>query len=176
MNLHRATSGTSRLATTCTRVAKDARKHAAVALAGACVALAIAGLVLPLLPTTPFVLLASYLLTRNSPEWNRRLLSSPLVGPCLNDWQRYHAVRRQTKWRASLAVLACIGMSLLMTAPSPRTLLLLLSSAAAGLAVIACLPEITVPDSRPSGAVSDVPLASNGTAVATIRSPHGNQA
>ncbi|MBX3727174.1 MAG: YbaN family protein [Xanthomonadales bacterium] len=55
-------------------------------------ALAALGAVLPLLPTTPFALLAAGCFARSSPRCHRWLLATPLLGPVLADRQ---AVEKQ---------------------------------------------------------------------------------
>lgn len=71
------------------------------------VGLATAGVFLPLLPTTPFLLLASWCLVRSSPRLHARLLTSPLFGPMILDWERHRGVRLHVKLSA-LAVLALV--------------------------------------------------------------------
>ena len=61
------------------------------------VALGIVGVVLPLLPTTPFLLLASYFFARSSRKLNNWLLRSRIFGPMIRDWQRYRGVRLKVK-------------------------------------------------------------------------------
>ncbi len=60
-------------------------------------ALAMAGLVLPLLPATPFALLAAACFARSSPQAYRRLMASPLLGTIVRDWQAHRGLRLQTK-------------------------------------------------------------------------------
>ena len=61
------------------------------------VALGVVGAVLPLLPTTPFLLLASYFFARSSRRLNEWLLRNRLFGPMIRDWQRYRGVRLKVK-------------------------------------------------------------------------------
>lgn len=74
------------------------RRWLFVALGGIFVALGLVGVVLPGIPTTPFLLVASYFFVRSSPALHQRLLRSKLFGPTLRDWQRHRGVKRKTKW------------------------------------------------------------------------------
>ena len=67
-------------------------------------ALATLGLFLPLLPTTPFVLLSAYFFSYASPRLHRWLLSSSLFGGLLRDWQERGAIKRQTKLIATTMI------------------------------------------------------------------------
>jgi uncharacterized membrane protein YbaN (DUF454 family) len=64
------------------------------------VGLGIAGIALPLLPTTPFLLLAAYLFARSSPAHYDRLLAHRLLGPLVRDWSERRGLRRSAKVRA----------------------------------------------------------------------------
>ncbi len=70
-----------------------------------CIALGTAGLVLPVLPTTPFMLLAAYCFARASPALHRRLVESRLFGPTIRQWQR----ERTIPWQAKLAAIALVS-------------------------------------------------------------------
>ncbi len=75
-------------------------------------ALAIAGVVLPLVPTTPFLLLAGACFARSSPRLHRWLLSRPAFGPYLEQWQRERTVPRGAKRKAYLVVALTFGVSI----------------------------------------------------------------
>ncbi len=67
----------------------------------ACIALGVAGLVLPVLPTTPFILLAAFCFGRASPRLHRWLLRSRTFGPMIREWQQHRAIPWRTKLTGS---------------------------------------------------------------------------
>ena len=56
-----------------------------------------AGVVLPLLPTTPFVLLAAFAFARSSPRLHAWLMNHRHFGPMIENWRREGAISRRTK-------------------------------------------------------------------------------
>ncbi len=67
--------------------------------------LGIIGIPLPVLPTTPFLLLAAFCFTRGSKQLNDWLLAHPHLGPPITNWQKYGAMTAIAK-RMSLVVMA----------------------------------------------------------------------
>ena len=57
----------------------------------------IVGIFLPLLPTTPLVLLAAFCFARSSTRCERWLLTHPRFGPMVRDWQARRAIPRRVK-------------------------------------------------------------------------------
>lgn len=78
----------------------------------ACVGLAYLGAVLPGLPTTPWVLLASYCFARSSPPLARWLKRSPVFGRLLRDWDEHRGVRRPVKIVAACLVVTAVTLSI----------------------------------------------------------------
>lgn len=72
--------------------------------------LAAAGVVLPLLPTTPFVLLAAGCFAKSSPRMHAWLLSSELFGPVLRNWEQNRCMPRRAR-RISLLMMILVGGS-----------------------------------------------------------------
>lgn len=70
--------------------------------------LGILGVFLPLLPTTPFVLLAAACYARGSQRFHRALLSNRTFGPIIAEWERHRSIPYRTK------VAAVVLMSLTM--------------------------------------------------------------
>lgn len=83
------------------------RRAAWLTLAWLCVGLAILGVVLPGLPTTPFILLAAYAAARGSARMHAWLLAHRVFGPMIRDWQREGAVSPSAKRMATLLMLLC---------------------------------------------------------------------
>jgi uncharacterized membrane protein YbaN (DUF454 family) len=112
-----------------------------------CVGLAVVGAVLPLVPTTPFLLLASWCFFRGSPRIHAWLHRSKWFGPTLDDWQHYHGIRRGSKRRTILLVLAVVTLSLLLNSLAWWLRYAVLVLVAVGLYVIWTVP--TLPDDAP---------------------------
>ncbi len=93
-------------------------------------ALAAAGVVLPVLPTTPFVLLSAWALARSSPRLEAWLRNHPRLGPPLKAWEQ----RRAIPPRAKAVAVASLPLSGLLVHASGAGLAV---TAAAGL-VLAC--------------------------------------
>ncbi len=74
-------------------------------------ALAVLGAFLPLLPTTPFLLLTSGCLVRSSPTLHARLLRSRGFGPMLSDWERHRGMRPRVKATALALLVVGVGAS-----------------------------------------------------------------
>ena len=71
-----------------------------------CVGIAAVGALVPLLPTTLFLILALACFTRGSPRLARKLLAHPRFGPPLAAWQQHRIISRRAK------TLAVVGMAL----------------------------------------------------------------
>jgi len=63
--------------------------------------LGVIGLFLPILPTTPFTLLAAWAAARSSPRLLYWLQEHTVFGPMIRDWRRGGVVRRRAKWAAT---------------------------------------------------------------------------
>lgn len=117
-----------------------------LAIAGLCFALAVLGAFLPVLPTTPFLLLTSWALVRSSPRLDAKLRATPLFGPFLRDWDRYHGVRLHVKVAALTVLALVVAASLIFGNLPPWLALLLVVLAAIGATVVLHLRTID-PDS-----------------------------
>ncbi|NVD06210.1 DUF454 domain-containing protein [Vibrio sp. JPW-9-11-11] len=75
-------------------------------------ALGILGIFLPLLPTTPFVILASACFMRSSPTFHFWLHQHRVFGPMLDNWHQHRAVTRKVKTRGALCMLFSFAFSI----------------------------------------------------------------
>ena len=76
-----------------------------LALGWLCVGLAVIGAVLPLLPTTIFLILAAFFFTKGSPRLRAWLMAHPTFGPPIEDWERTGAIAPPIK-RLALGMMA----------------------------------------------------------------------
>jgi len=68
------------------------------------VALGAVGVVLPLLPTVPFMLLAAFCFARSSDRLHDWLINHPQFGPSIEDWRRSGAIQRRVKLYATASI------------------------------------------------------------------------
>jgi uncharacterized membrane protein YbaN (DUF454 family) len=86
-------------------------------LALGCLALGVLGAFLPVLPTTPFLLVAAWAAGKGWPQFEAWLLAHPRFGPPIRRWRDHRAVPRNAKWAASLTMLASIALLAASGAP-----------------------------------------------------------
>ena len=68
----------------------------------------VAGIFLPLLPTTPFVILAAFFFSKSSPRLHQWLLHHPHMGPYLLEWEKHRVIRLRAKVVATLTVIVSL--------------------------------------------------------------------
>lgn len=80
----------------------------------ASVGLAGLGAALPLLPTTPFLLVAACAFARSSPRAEAWLLAHPHFGPLIANWRLHGSISPRVKLIASLFMAVALGISFVM--------------------------------------------------------------
>ena len=73
-----------------------------------CVGIGLIGAVLPVLPTTPFMLLAAACYVRASPRFYNWLLNTRAFGPLIREWRLYRSI----PWRTKLTAIALMAVTL----------------------------------------------------------------
>jgi uncharacterized membrane protein YbaN (DUF454 family) len=105
-------------------------------------ALGVAGLLLPLVPTTPFVLLASACFLRASPALHARMMRVRHLGACLHVWERHRAILASTKRLALLGMLLGVTATLAYGSLPAPAMVALLALAAIGAQFLLGLPVV----------------------------------
>ncbi len=80
------------------------------------VAIGAVGVVLPLLPTTPFLLIAAFAFARSSARLNRWLREHRSFGPLIDNWHRDGSIDRKVKRIAIIVILMTLVITWLFGA------------------------------------------------------------
>lgn len=99
-----------------------------------CVVLGVIGIFLPLLPTTPLMLLAAACFARSSRRFHDWLLANRTFGPLILEWERHRSIPRRTKLTAIALMSATLAVSIVFFV-EPRWLKALLAAFGVGLAI-----------------------------------------
>ena len=75
---------------------------------------AIVGIILPLLPTVPFLLLAAFFFAKSSQRLHTWLLNHKIFGTMIEDWNSRGAINKKAKYLSTLSVVLVIGVSLIL--------------------------------------------------------------
>jgi len=88
-----------------------------------------AGIFLPLVPTTPLVLLAAFFFSRSSPRIHRWLRAHRRFGPILRDWENGQVIRPGAKAASVVLMFGLVGYSVWFVVRSPylQALLILIT-------------------------------------------------
>ena len=111
-------------------------------LAGFFFVLAMIGVVLPGLPTTPFLLLMCHFLIRVSPSLHAKALAWPLVGGPLRDWRDSRGIRPGVRVTACTMVSLLVAGTLVLGSLPVALKVAVAAAALYGIAVILRLPTV----------------------------------
>ena len=81
------------------------------------------GILLPLLPTTPLVLLAAFSFARSSDRLHQWLLEHDVFGALIDNWRRYGAISRRAKVVSVVSMAVILGISLVAASEDLSTAL-----------------------------------------------------
>lgn len=82
--------------------------------------LGLIGVFVPLLPTTPFLLLTSFCYARSSERWNQWLLNSRWLGPYLRDFQSGMGIPLRAKILTIVLLWASLSYGIFVAIPEGR--------------------------------------------------------
>ena len=94
------------------------RRHLWMALGWASLGLGALGVLLPLLPTTPFLLLAAYFFSRSSERLHAWLLNHRVFGPPIENWRTHRAISAKAKLAALAAMALILAISVAADVPA----------------------------------------------------------
>ena len=121
------------------------KRAAWLCLGGLCVILGAIGVVVPLLPTTIFMIIAAYAFARSSPRLHQWLITHRVFGPLINDWSEHGVVSVRAKWMSSLSMILVLAVSAYLGVP--RWVLILQAIILATVAVfLLTRPSLKRPD------------------------------
>jgi uncharacterized protein len=104
--------------------------------------LAIVGAFLPILPSTPFILLSAWFFSQSSEKWHKWLLDSQLFGPMITNWETNRCISARTKMFAIIAMAFAGGATVVFAIEDFRlrifTVLMLLTGTATILLIKTC--------------------------------------
>ncbi|SFP39632.1 hypothetical protein SAMN05216419_100223 [Nitrosomonas cryotolerans] len=94
----------------------DSRLMRGLYLGGGIIALILGalGAILPILPTTPFILLAAACFARSSESFHNKLLANRIAGPVIREWCLYKSIPYRVKRWAYLLMALSFGTSILL--------------------------------------------------------------
>ena len=98
------------------------------------------GVLLPGLPTTPFVLLAAACFARASPRMHAWLQAHRLLGPMVRDWEAHRSLPLKVKYLSTGLMGAMIGLSAWHLSPRPWLAVAVLALGAVGAWVVWRIP------------------------------------
>lgn len=111
-----------------------------VAAGGISLGLGLLGVILPGLPTTPFVLLAAACFAKASPRLHQRIVSNPLLGPMVRDWEAHRSLPVKIKLIAIGSMTLMVGLSVWHFAGRPGLQAALVVLGVIGAVVVGRIP------------------------------------
>lgn len=75
--------------------------------------LAIIGIPLPILPTTPFLILSAYFFSKSSEKLHEWLLNTKYLGPMILDWEKNRVIRMKAKVLSTIMIVSLFSYTLL---------------------------------------------------------------
>ena len=91
-------------------------RYLVITLGWLSVVLGVAGIFLPILPTTPFILLAAWCFNRSSPLFHNWLITHPKLGPIISTWNSSDGIPVKVRNRIIIVMWASMFLSMILIA------------------------------------------------------------
>lgn len=76
------------------------------------------GLFLPIMPTTPFLILAAYCFSKSSKKLHHWLLTRPHIGATLREWEEHRVIKKSVKWTVTfIMIISFTGTTIFVSTP-----------------------------------------------------------
>ena len=92
---------------------KPLNKYLFLSIGLICMALGFLGVFLPILPTTPFMILAAFCFSKSSRRLHNWLLERPHIGKLILDWQNDGVIRKKAKVASTLVIVPLFSYTLI---------------------------------------------------------------
>lgn len=112
------------------------------ALAVASLGMAWVGLLVPGIPTVPFVIVTVAFAAKASPALRSRLRRAKVFGPMIVDWERHRGIRPYVRRKAIIVTLALVSITLILAPPSVALYSLVGTMSTLGIVIILRIPVI----------------------------------
>jgi uncharacterized membrane protein YbaN (DUF454 family) len=120
-----------------------ARRLMYMALAGGAFSMTLVGLVVPGIPTVPFLLATSFYLARSSPSMNERLRRTAFFGPILREWEGHAALSMASKGKLIALTGTIIVVTVVLAPLTPVALSLILVISSLSVYGVTRIPTLT---------------------------------
>lgn len=117
--------------------------------------LGIIGIFLPLLPTTPFVLLSAYCFAKSSPRLHAWILANRHFGPSIQQWQNHRTISPKAKKNAVWLIVLSFSTTIIFFIEEIYLQFLLVFLAVVALSFILRIPTQTVMETVQDDAVKN---------------------
>lgn len=96
------------------KLTKQVKKLIYLIIGSISLVLGLIGILFPVLPTTPFLLLSAFCFVRSSQKCYDWLINHKILGPYVKDYMRHHAVKKQAKIMALVMIWTSIPACIIL--------------------------------------------------------------
>jgi len=81
------------------------------------VIIGVLGIFLPVLPTTPFMLLAAWCFAKSSSRFYNWIMNNRVFGPIIQEWRQHRSIPKRAKWTGLILMVSTFGVSIFFFVP-----------------------------------------------------------